>query len=206
MSVPYDDPMPSFSRPTVTPFPTPAHPDTAALAAYLDRRLPEAEARAVAEHLITCATCRGGASDVARVTRAEQRRKRAIAGVSALGGIAAVVVLVALPRGAGAPAPRAAPAVPVERAGEAGSVSAIRVWSGITASTLAWSPVAAAAQYRVTLTDAVGDEVFSAATADTVMPLPASLALAPGRDYFWVVDAIQPDGATATSGTRRITR
>ena len=179
------------------------HPDAATLAAYLDRRLPEEDARGVAEHLIACAACRGGLTDVARVTRIERRRKQAVAGVSVLGGLAAVLVLVALPRDAVAPG---APAAPAERAGEGGGAPAILVWSGTSASALAWSPVAEGAQYRVTLTDAAGAEIWAASTADTLVALPATLELVAGRDYFWVVDALLPDGATATSGTRRLTR
>jgi hypothetical protein len=187
----------------VTQSPLAAHPDAATLAAYLDRRLPDADARGVAEHLIACLSCREGLTDVARVTRGERRRKQVVGGVTALGGLAAILVLVALPRDAAVPTP---PAAPAERAGEAAGVPAIRVWSGASASALAWSPVAAVAQYRVTLTDAAGDEVWAASTSDTVAPLPPGLELAAGRDYFWVVDALLPDGATATSGTRRLTR
>ena len=186
----------------MTQSPLAAHPDAATLAAYLDRRLPDADARGVAEHLIACASCREGLSDVSRVTRGERRRKQVVGGVTALGGLAAVLVLVALPRDAAVPTP---PAAPAERAGEAAGVPAIRAWSG-TPSALAWSPVAEGAQYRVTLTDAAGDEVWAASTSDTLAPLPAGLELAAGRDYFWVVDALLPDGATATSGTRRLTR
>jgi hypothetical protein len=179
-----------------------AHPDAATLAAYLDRRLPDAEARGVAEHLISCASCREGVTDVARVTRGERRRKQVVGAVTALGGLAAVLVLVALPRDAATPPP---PAALAERAGEGAGVAEILAWSG-TSSALAWSPIAAGAQYRVTLTDAAGDEVWAASTTDTLTPLPAGLELAAGRDYFWVVDALLPDGATATSGTRRLTR
>lgn len=189
-----------------------AHPDAATLAGYIDRRLGGPEQRAVAEHLIACAACRAGVADVSRVTRAEGARKRAIAGAVAVTGAAAVLALAVLPREVRVPA--ATGSAPIERAAEAGGPASIRVWSPAAAagpsvgpaSRFAWSPVRAGAQYHLSLTDAAGDEIWTMSTADTAVAFPASIELRRGQEYFWVVDALLPDGSVASSGIRQFRR
>ena len=180
-----------------------AHPDAATLAGYIDRRLAEADRGVVAEHLIGCVACRGSVADVSRITRAEAARRRAFTGGAMVLGAAAVLLLAVLPRDAGSP-----PSTPVERVGGAEAIPAILVRSPDARSTaaFAWSPIAPGAQYRLSLTDAAGEEVWTASTSDTTAALPASVALVRGDDYFWVVDALLPDGGTATSGIRQLPR
>lgn len=180
-----------------------SHPDAATLAGYIDRRLADADRGAVAEHLIGCVSCRTSVADVSRVTRAESARRRILAGSVTLVGAAAVLVLLALPRDAAVP-----PAGPVERASGPQAPPAMLVWgpAGGSHAIFAWSPVAPGAQYRVSLTDASGEEVWAVSTPDTTATLPASVVLPPGGTYFWVVDALLPDGATASSGIRELSR
>ena len=180
-----------------------AHPDAVTLAEYIDRRLAEADRGAVAEHLIGCVSCRSNVADVSRVTGAEALRRRALAGATMVMGAAAVLLFVVVPRDATVP-----PFEPVERFGGAGAIPAILVWSPDARSTaaFAWSPIAPGAQYRLSLTDAAGDEVWTVSTPDTTATRPASVVLARGADYFWVVDALLPDGGTATSGIRQLPR
>jgi anti-sigma factor RsiW len=190
-----------------------SHPDAVTLAAYIDRRLPDEARRMVAEHLIGCLACRDSVSGVSRVTGVEARRRRTIAAVTAVSGLAAVLVLAALPDGDAVQAPRGRA---IERDASAGTSASIRAWTPVpmvpgarspTGSTLlAWSPVAPGAQYRISLTDAAGDELWTESTADTTVRLPESLVPSVDADYFWVVDALLPDGATATTGTQRLPR
>jgi hypothetical protein len=188
------------------------HPDAVTLAGYIDRRLPEGERRGVAEHLISCGACRESVMDVSRVTRAERTRRRAIGGATAVTGIAAALVLLALPRNP----PVAASGsfvLPVERAAPIGTLASIRVWgpdtlpgARVAPVTFAWAPIATGAQYRLSLTDASGEERWTASTSDTSVISPTTIDLAPDATYYWVVDALLPDGATASSGIRRLPR
>ncbi len=180
-----------------------AHPNAATLAGYIDRRLTEADRGAVAEHLIACVSCRTSVADVSRVTRAEAARRWTLTGAAVMLGTAAILLLVIVPRDAGAP-----PSAPVERAGGSAALPAIRVWSPGSGSTtaFAWSPVAPGAQYRIAVTDAAGEEIWTVSTSDTTATLPASDLLVQAGDYFWVVDALLPDGATASSGIRQLPR
>lgn len=188
------------------------HPDAVTLAGYIDRRLPEGERRGVAEHLISCEACRASVMDVSRVTRAESSRKRTIGGATAITGIAAALVLLALPRDAPVAASGSvAPAA--ERAAAVTTIASIHVWGPDTlpgvrvgSVTFAWAPITSGAQYRLSLTDASGEERWAASTSDTSATPPDTIDLAPDATYYWVVDALLPDGATASSGIRRLPR
>jgi hypothetical protein len=190
-----------------------SHPDAVTLAAYIDRRLPDEARQKVAEHLIGCTDCRDSVSGVSRLAGVEARRSRTIAVVTAASGLAAVLVLVALP---GGDAEQVSRGPAIEREAGAGTAATIRVWSPVRAlpgsrapagsALLAWSPVAPGAQYRITLTDAAGDELWTESTADTTARFPESVAPSADADYFWVVDALLPDGGTATTGTQRLPR
>jgi hypothetical protein len=56
--------------------------------------------------------------------------------------------------------------------------------------------------YRLILTESSGRAVWSQDTNDTTVTLPARITLAPGRTYFWYVDALDSAGRTQTTGTR----
>jgi len=57
------------------------------------------------------------------------------------------------------------------------------------AGVLRWTAVAGADRYRVTLSDAGGRVLHEMQVADTVVALPDSLVLVPGRSYVWLVEA-----------------
>jgi hypothetical protein len=42
-------------------------------------------------------------------------------------------------------------------------------------------------------------------TVDTAVSLPPDVALEPGGSYYWYVDALDSDGVSLTTGTRRLT-
>lgn len=65
-----------------------------------------------------------------------------------------------------------------------------------------WRSVEPDALYRLSLIDAAGDVVWNGSTRDTVLSLTSRVLLTPGVGYFWYVDALLEDGASATSGVR----
>jgi hypothetical protein len=76
---------------------------------------------------------------------------------------------------------------------------------------LGWRSEGPNARYRVTVTDDLGDVLWSDATADTVLPVPRTVPLQSGRTYFWRVDALlegvqpsTPDSAASRSCPREV--
>ena len=67
-----------------------------------------------------------------------------------------------------------------------------------------WRSVEADARYRFTLTNVLGEDIWSVDTADTVLIVPDDVSLQPGESYLWYVDALLLDGRSVTTGTRRI--
>jgi hypothetical protein len=63
---------------------------------------------------------------------------------------------------------------------------------------LRWAPIEPDARYLLTVTTAEGDSVWELMTADTSAAVP--IALEPGGEYLWYVDALLPDGSSASSG------
>ena len=55
------------------------------------------------------------------------------------------------------------------------------------------------AAYRLFVTDSAGAQVYSAATSDTVVVLPATVHLQAGAHYHWYVDALRSDGTSVNS-------
>ena len=57
------------------------------------------------------------------------------------------------------------------------------------AETLRWTTVDAADRYRTTLFNDQGAVLYETQTIDTIVALPDSVHLAPGRSYLWKVEA-----------------
>ena len=168
------------------------------IAAYVDRRLGADERRGVEAHLAGCDDCRAEVVEVSRLVGG--RRRTWVVATGGLGVAAAAVLVIALlPRGV-------TPDGPVLRSGPDGTAAIAAVAPPEAATVpadsvrLVWRPAGAEASYRVTVTDARGDPVWSAGTADTAIT--AGPALMPGTLYYWYVDALLPDGHTATTGVR----
>jgi len=68
-----------------------------------------------------------------------------------------------------------------------------------------WSAVAGEPTYRLTLTDASGQPVWTTTTTDTSITLPPNVILQQRKRYFWYVDALRADGRAASTGVRRFT-
>jgi hypothetical protein len=69
---------------------------------------------------------------------------------------------------------------------------------------LVWSAVTGEPTYRLTLTDASGQTLWTSTTTDTTLTLPAQV-LHPRATYFWYVDALRSDGRAASTGVRSFT-
>jgi len=155
-------------------------------------------------HLLTCASCREEVR-LAMVVRAElgapAKRPWWWVGV----GAAAAVLVFLIAR----PSFRSNSDGTVER----GATEGLPIITGISPSSEAalppqavrflWHSAGANAQYRLTVTKQSGDIVWSFATADTAASLPATVRLTRSSNYFWYVDALLPDGRSATSRVQR---
>jgi hypothetical protein len=66
-----------------------------------------------------------------------------------------------------------------------------------------WRSVDGAVSYEVELSDADGNALYGAATPDTSLALPSSIALTPEKAYLWWVRARLADGRAKTSPALR---
>ena len=178
------------------------------VASFVDGTLSARQLADVEEHLAICAQCRSEmtavSSLVASAPVAQTRTRRALMpGVAVLAAAAAFVFLVATPRHDGV---RGRAAVTERRAPATGSASStIETLTPGAASIVsrdslrfAWRRDEAST-YRLFITDSAGAQVYSTDTGDTTMIPPRSLAITPGVRYFWYVDALRADGASASS-------
>jgi len=178
---------------------TEGHPGEGVIAAYVDRRLGTEERRAVESHLAECDACRAEVVEVARLVRG--RRRPWILATAGLGVAAAAVLIITLvPRG-GMP-----PDGPLLRSGSDGAAIIVAISPTDSLPLLpdsvrfVWRAAGMGASYRITVMDVRGDVVWAGNTADTAVTAGASLPR--GTAYFWYVDALLPDGRTATTGVR----
>jgi len=176
----------------MTGFSDDTHPGVDDLAAYLDRRLDDSVRAEVEAHVAWCDECRAELREVSAILRgdaAKPRRRLAWIG-PAVAAAAAIVLLVAYPRGPSAPdegpAHRDVP----------GSVDPAPILTspapeaeGAEARTLSWSRVERADRYRVTVFDPAGSVAWRTETRDTSVSLPDTASLVAGVSYLWRVDA-----------------
>jgi hypothetical protein len=168
--------------------------DDATLAALAEGALDAAGRAAVLPHLATCARCRRAVASVARALR-DPAVAHELAAIGrdrrgywiALPIAAAAVLLIALG------VPRWLQQGPTHRAPPGAVQFAPRPLSPIgavaAAPALWWASVGGADRYRVTLFDASGRVLYESQLADTVVTVPDSVTLAPGRPYLWKVEA-----------------
>jgi hypothetical protein len=183
-----------------------AHLDAGMMAAYLERTCDDMERSRIEAHLAECTDCCEElvAVDETLRTLPGKRRSRVAIPIVGLAAAAALVgLLVFRPseegpgRSSGEPPilqrsqPEARPTIAI-RAPETGAVVEARDVS------LRWAPIEPDARYLLTVTTAEGDSVWELMTADTSAAVP--IALEPGGEYLWYVDALLPDGSSASSG------
>jgi predicted anti-sigma-YlaC factor YlaD len=176
------------------------------LTAYLERSHSSEERDAIESHLADCDACQAEVLALTRLFRKRRVRKRWYLGGPLAAAAAAAAVLVF------SPSPERSEE-PVLRDSNDGSLAvslvAVSPNDGDSVAgntiTFTWRRNESIGQYRFTLTASDGAEVWSADIADTMLFLPDSVNLLPAASYFWYVDALLPDGRTATTGVRRFT-
>jgi len=62
-----------------------------------------------------------------------------------------------------------------------------------------WTAVQHSAAYQLTLFEEGGRQLWSATISDTMASIPPSVALQPGKKYFWRVEALFPDDTKLAS-------
>lgn len=184
------------------------HPAAEELAAYLSDTLAPESRAAVEEHLAECRECRQQITGARRLLRQHRSPKRLVWLVPA--AAAAILVFAVVVR-----SPFQSPAGREPLRGDSGSPGSdptLRI--GIVAPAerdtvgpgpviFVWRGQVGKPLFRLTLTDGSGREAWTAETGDTTLSLPATVSLAPGRTYFWTVDALGSDGRSLTTRNHR---
>jgi hypothetical protein len=186
------------------------HPSELDLAAFLDHDLTSEARRELEAHLVTCEECRALVAGTARLLPGS--RPKPMRHVFVVGGLAtaALLLLTLIPR-----APVREPASETRRA-DSSDLRALRFGTQappdgalIRPDTLvfSWDRVAGDATYQLTISTETGAVVWTRQTADTSLPLPASVAvrLQPKKTYYWQVDALLPSLRSTSSPLRRFT-
>jgi len=176
----------------MTDFSDHTHPAADDLAAYLDRRLAASARADVEAHIAWCDECRAELRDVSGILRTDgaQSRRRLVWIGPAVAAAAAIVLLIAYPRGPSSlddsPAHRDAP----------GAVDPAPILTSPApdaedpdARILRWTRVQRADRYRVTVFDGAGTVVWRTETPDTSVSLPDAAGLVADTSYLWRVDA-----------------
>lgn len=193
------------------------HPSDEVLAAFLEGTLPAGERDAVASHLEQCASCRDELALAGSVlAELEQEAVEAAPSpgrdrwvrrwsMALVAAAAALLLLVPASRWLDGPPPDQR----IERVGSFEGRTTLDAVAPVEGADVeaqevrfVWRPSGTEAHYELTLTDAVGEVVWSVATSDTVAAPGDAVQLAPGT-YYWVVDALLPDAREASTDVHR---
>jgi len=171
------------------------------VAAYVDGTLEQAARARVDAHLADCDDCRAEVVAVRRMVGGTPRWRRwpILAALAA----AAVVVIMIWPRALDQPGLEG----PVVRDGEPAAAAVVLVAPDSVATlplAFAWHAVPDATTYRLSLTNATGELIWSGSTPDTAITVPDSVSLATSGPYYYYVDALLADGTSGTSGVREV--
>jgi len=177
------------------------------MAAYLGRAMPQAERVTLESHLAECRACRNEVTSARRVIARLQSRRRLIRALP-IAAAASIAVLLLVP-GRDADPTGDAMRTPGGVDATAGR-ELIRVLAPVNGSTVAagriafsWHPAGPGLRYSLTVTDAGGTALWKVETSDTTLLLPDGVRLAAGQTFFWLVDALAPDGRSLTTRTQR---
>lgn len=183
-----------------------SHLNAEEVAAFLDRRNTAAERASVEAHLADCHECRVEVAAVRRMMSVSSIRRPMLLVPAGLAAAAAIAfIAISLQRDSGPPTERVRALVPAS----ADATARIEVVSPVDGDTIAlaraaltWSAIAGEPTYRLTVTDASGQTLYTSTTTDTVLLLPGNV-LKPHSIHFWYVDALRADGRAASTGVRR---
>ena len=172
------------------------------IAAFVDSGLAREERAQVEAHLAECDDCRSEVLEVTRIVRVRRRRRWFF--LIPVAAAAAGLLLVVRPF-----SPSSGRRT-VERGGHSGTPAAVSTIAPLPDAVLTsqrvafvWHRAGAAASYRLTVTDAVGDVVWTGLSGDTAITIPDQVQLRPGQGYAWYVDVLLPDGSSSTSAVQR---
>ena len=178
------------------------HLSPEALARYLDDALTGEERQQVEIHLASCRDCRHELIGARQLQQAYGRGRRIRLLVPLAAAAAILLFVVAIPR----EGPR-----PTDTRAAAGADQRLEVVAPVTGTELApgeirflWRSAAAGTSYSLTLQESDGRVVWTSVVTDTMAQLPDSVTLAPGRTWFWSVDALLPDGRALSTGVQRL--
>ncbi|HYO45676.1 MAG TPA: zf-HC2 domain-containing protein [Gemmatimonadota bacterium] len=181
------------------------HLESGLMAAYLENVCEGEERSRVEAHLAECTDCCRElvALDQTIRTLANRRRGRVVIPLVALGAAAALAGLIVLrPSDTPEGLPEGNPIVQRSQPEERSSIAILGPESGAVVEAsevvLRWASIEPDARYLVTVTTSDGDSVWALMTPDSAAAIP--VALDPGGEYLWYVDALLPGGGTATSG------
>jgi hypothetical protein len=183
------------------------HLDADLVAAYLDGDLPDGERESVQAHLSECDECCDeltAIDDTLRSTRGGRSLRRyAVPAVAAAAVL--VAVFVARPWLEEPSTQGLEPGV-IERTSPDIVSTRIESLSPVQGAVvdledlrLQWRSAGEGARYQITVTTTQGDSVWVSVVPDTVAPVPIGL-VEPDREYLWYVDALLPNGGTASTG------
>jgi hypothetical protein len=155
---------------------------------------PEPRARAL-QHVATCFSCRRAVASVAEALAHEpvtheieivegrvRRSGRVLRITVPLAAAATLLLLLRSPADNGSPVHRGG-------GGDTGPIPLAPIGAVAAAQQLAWTSMAGADRYRVTLFDAHGDVLYETQVSDTTAALPDSVRLVAERPYLWKVEA-----------------
>jgi hypothetical protein len=172
------------------------------LAAYVDRGLSTSDRTRVESHLAVCAECREQVAGTTTLVELANRPRRMTVGISAALAAAAVIAFLLInPRNA----QRQLPAPDLTRAAAAATALTAYGPSGAAQRShlrFMWGSASSGASYRLTISNEGGNPLWSTSATDTSVAMPDAIRLTPGERYYWVVDALTPDGRTISTGSR----
>lgn len=181
------------------------HPSSEELAAYLSGGLSPDARDAFEKHIAECRPCRMETVSARRLLATGRAKTWHWVIPSAVAAVAAIAFFsTSASRRGGEELTREAATrtsagsavnVPIVTPADGGSVAGIPVFT--------WRAHGAEALYRFSITDVGGTRIWVAETRDTTIALPPDVSLEANREYLWNVDAVDPEGATVTSGTHR---
>jgi len=179
------------------------------VAAFLDRRIAPVERNGVEAHLADCQQCREEVAAVKRLLVARPISRPLVLAPIGLAAAAALVLFMLNTNRVGPGASTERLRTPVVPAEASQQIAVRSPADGDTIGTgtpaMLWSAVAGEPTYRLTLTDASGQPVWTTTTTDTSVALPPNVVLKSRKTYFWYVDALRADGRAASTGVRRFT-
>ncbi len=185
---------------------TAPHLGSEEVAAYLDNTLSEAECARVKAHLADCDVCREEIVSVSKLLERAPKSRRRVIAFSTLAAAAAVLTVFLVRPSLDSTVPGRVAVrgrdTPFGSEGVFGvrAIAPIGRQTGGDSIVFVWHQPSSGATYRFTLSDERGEKIWIGSTNDTTLAIPKQTALLPNRNYNWYVDALLPDGSSATTG------